>query len=235
MKRNANLPAWWILIAILSLGLSIGAIIIANSDNRCNCEMYYDYEKVTEFVGLLVTVLGVVFSLYFVVVGLKASDAEKEISKILEQIREIENTIIQKQSQINSVEVQADSIKAQIDNAIIVELNQQDEMYGHLLHQASLIRDDKERTKTENSLNLSRAQLATKFKYLSKDKRMQRMSPLEVLGGLTDVDDLDKIIQDPTEDKDIKNLAEVIKKEIEHRFNEAKAGGESPVFAVEAP
>ena len=169
MKKNINIPAWWKIMAILSLGLSIGAIIIANSDNRGDCEMIYDYTKVTEFVGLLVTILGVVFSLYFVIVGLKASDTEKEVAKILKQIENIENEIIQKQSQINSVEKQANSIKEQVDNTIKVEMNQQDEMYGHLLHQAGLIENDRERTRTEDSLNLSRARLATKSKYLSKE------------------------------------------------------------------
>lgn len=218
MKKHINIPAWWIIIMIISLGLSIVAIIISNSDNRGDCELIYDYTKVTEFVGLLVTILGVVFSLYFIIVGLKASDVEKEVSKMLGQIEKIEDEITQKQSQINSVKKQANSVKEQVDNAIIVEMNQQDEMYGHLLHQAGLIADDRERKRTEDSLNLSRARLATKSKFLSKDIRMKRMPLLEMLGDSTDIADLERIINDLTEDKDIKELAKMMKDAIENRL-----------------
>ena len=123
--------------------------------------------------------------------------------------------------EIKKKQFQIESVKKQTENAIKVEMDQQDEMYGHLLEQAKNNSDTNKRKRTIDALNLSRARLATKSRFLSKNKRLQRMSALDILGDTTDITDLVKIINDSTEDKEIIESAKMRKEEIEKRLGQA--------------
>ena len=105
-----------------------------------------------------------------------------------------------------------------MESVIKVEMNQQDELYGHLIDQAKNIADTNKRKRTIDALTLSRARLATKSKFLSTEKRLQRMSALDVFGDMTDINDLERVINDPSEDKNIIKSAKMRKEEIEKRL-----------------
>lgn len=202
MKTNTKyvrLPLWGIVgVLTLSLGFSIWALIIANSDDRGNCEMILNYTKVIELAGLIFTVVGVVFSLFFVIVGINANRIRKDINSIDENITE-KAALIEKE--LKGIES---------DNLY--------NMYGHLLDMAKYINGKKERERKINSLTLARARLTTQSNLLSKDKRLQRMPALDLLGTLEDIADLDKIINSPTEDDEIIESAKIRKEEIKQRL-----------------
>lgn len=215
MKKYDGVPVWIIFtVTGLSLGISVLSLIMANSKPFSFFQLEFDYTKLVELTGLIFSVIGVVFTVYFVIIGINAKEIEKEISKRKEQIEKLDKEIKKKQFQIESV-------KKQTENAIKVEMDQQDEMYGHLLEQAKNNSDTNKRKRTIDALNLSRARLATKSRFLSKNKRLQRMSALDILGDTTDITDLVKIINDSTEDKEIIESAKMRKEEIEKRLGQA--------------
>lgn len=135
-------------------------------------------------VSLLVTVMGLAFAIYFVVIGIK----EKNLKKI-------EDEIAQKQT-----EIQEKLERLQVDHL--------DNMYSHITDLAKKsITDAGELKKMQESVRHSRAKLATQSKFLSLGVRKQRITELGELGDLLDIADLEKIIEDPTENKEIKELA----------------------------
>lgn len=212
MKKYDGVPVWIIFTAVgFSIGISIWALIMANSEPYSFFRYEFNYTKLVELSGLMFSVIGVIFTVYFVVIGINAKEIEKKISKRQEQIEKLDKEIKNEQSQIKSV-------KKQIENVIESEMNQQDEMYGHLLDQAKNISDANKRKRTIDSLNLSRARLATRSKFLSKNKRLQRMPLLDMLGDSTDIADLVRIINDPSEDKDIIESTKMRKEAIEKRL-----------------
>ena len=202
MKINikyVRVPIWSIVIVlILSLGISSWALVVANSDVRGDCELVYNYAKVIEFAGLIFTVIGVVFALFFVIVGVNANKIRKELNSIDESVTD-------KKKQIE------DDLKR-------IESENLHNMYGHMLDMAKYITDKKERKRKMDSLTLSRARLATQSRLLSKDKRLQRMPALDLLGNMDDITDLNKIINDSTEDKEIIESAKMRKEEIGKRL-----------------
>lgn len=185
-----------ITLTILSLGLSIWALIIANVDSPLS----FDADKVIAFAGLLFTVIGAVFAFYFVIVGIDANRKK-------EKIKELDDEIERKQSQI--------------ERFVTIEISQMDAMYGHLIEQAKTINDKKLRDAFEVSLRRDRSRLATQSIFLSKEKRLQRMSELgekinnQLLGEASDLKDLELIIHDKNEDNDIVEIAKKVKRQIE--------------------
>lgn len=201
MKKYSGVPVWIVLtIVTVSLGLSVWALIIANSNVKDDCELIYDYAKVIEFAGLSFTIIGVVFALYFVIIGINAN-------RIKERIDIIDKTVSEKKDQ-----VEKELKKIECDNL--------DAIYGHLICQAETISVKKTRKRIINTLHLDRARLATRSIFLSEQKRLQRMPDLVQLGDKSDIEDLEKIINDPTEVKTIVELAKVIKEEISKRLSD---------------
>ena len=185
-----------ITLTILSLGLSIWALIIANVDSP----LAFKDDKVITFAGLLFTIIGAVFAFYFVIIGIDANRKK-------EKIKELDDEIERKQSQI--------------ERFVTIEISQMDTMYGHLIEQAKTINDKKVRDAVEVSLRRDRSRLATQSTFLPKEKRLQRMSELgekinnQLLGEATDIKDLEIIIKDKNEENDIIETAKNVKKQIE--------------------
>lgn len=188
----------WVVITLtlLSLGMSIGALIIANVDSP----LAFKEDKVITFAGLLFTIIGAVFAFYFVIVGIDANGKK-------DKIKELDDEIERKQSQIERISK--------------MDINQMDIMYGHLINQAKTINDKKVRDVVEISLRRDRARLATQSTFLPKEKRLQRMSELgekinnQLLGEASDIKDLEIIINDKNENNDIVETAKNVKKKIE--------------------
>ena len=196
-------------IVAVSLGISIWALCIANSDVRNDCEMVYNHLKATELAGLIFTVIGAVFSFYFVIIGINANKMKKDLEELEKKLKNEQQTIIdnlknEQQTIIDDLKNEQQTIIENIGN---IELEHQDTMYSHLILQAKAIADEKMRTMIYNSLRLSRARLATKSKILPLELRKQRISDLVELGEQSDIEDLKRIIKDPNEDDEIKDLA----------------------------
>lgn len=205
MKKIDRVQKWILFtIVAISLGISIWALIIANSDDK----VISDTENTIGFGGLLFTIIGVVFSLYFVIIGINAHRIKNELVKFEEELEEEQKKII--------------------NNFGKVELDHQDTMYSHLLLQAKNIANANEREKAMKSLRLSRARLATKSKLLPLERRIQRMPDLSELGVQTDIEDLKKLIKDPTEDDGIKDLAIVIVRNIEDNLKNKQSNNTVP-------
>ena len=207
-------------IVAVSLGISIWALCIANSDVRNDCEMVYNHLKATELAGLIFTVIGAVFSFYFVIIGINANKMKKDLEELEKKLKNEQQTIIdnlknEQQTIIDNLKNEQQTIiddlkneqQTIIENIGNIELEHQDTMYSHLILQAKAIADEKMRTMIYNSLRLSRARLATKSKILPLELRKQRISDLVELGEQSDIEDLKRIIKDPNEDDEIKDLA----------------------------
>lgn len=196
MKKNNGIPLLIFIVSlIISIGLSIWALIIANANFD---GLVFDFGKVTDFVGLLFSVAGVVFTIFFVIVGVDAIRIKKQLDSLINEVEEK---------------------KAQIDRYIKrLECDNLDDMYGQILSIAATITSSKERKRIINSLTLSRARLATQSIFLDKETRIQRIPTLQSMGELSDIDELSKLINDPYEDKDIVELAKVTRDELLKRL-----------------
>lgn len=78
----------WIAIsvAIVALGIATWALVLVNSTIDVQ-ELAFSYDKLGTIVGIYVTIVGVVFSLYFVVIGLDVKQQKKEIDASFEDFR----------------------------------------------------------------------------------------------------------------------------------------------------
>lgn len=203
MKKNTNnykgVPVWVLFtVVFISLGVSIWALIIANSEPYSFFGLEFNYTKLVELTGLMFTVIGTVFALYFVIIGIDANKKKNELTDIF-------NTIQKKQADIENI-----------------ELNYQDKMYSYLVGTIkSTITNNNASKHILDSLYLSKARLATQYKYLSVEIRLEGIRRLADLGEASDVEDLKKIINDPTENEEIIELAKGIKTEIERRLDSA--------------
>lgn len=152
-------------------------------------------------VSLLVTIMGLAFAIYFVVIGIK----EKNLKKI-------EDEIAHKQT-----EIQEKLERLQVDHL--------DKMYSHQIELAKKsITNADELKKMQESVRHSRAKLATQSKFLSPEVRKQRITELGELGDQLDISDLKKIIEDPTENNEIKELAWGIRDIIRGRIMGQQSG-----------
>ena len=114
MKKNSNnykgVPVWVLYtVVFISLGISIWALIIANSEPYSFFRLEFNYTKLVELTGLMFTIIGVVFALYFVIIGIDANKKKQELTDVY-------NTIQKKQADIENI-----------------ELNYQDKMYSYLI------------------------------------------------------------------------------------------------------
>lgn len=192
MKKYGGVPVWIIFTTVgLSLGFSIWALIMANAKPFSFFQFEFNYTKLVELTGLIFSVLGVVLTVYFVIIGINATRIEKELSYKKDQIEK-------------------ELKKIECDNL--------DEIYGQIIRLTETVSKEKKRKSILNSINLSRARLATQSRFLSKEKRLQRMLALDMLGNIDDIVDLVKIINDPTEDKEIIESSKMRKEEIEKRL-----------------
>lgn len=189
MKKYGGVPVWIILTAtLLALGFSIWALAIAYSSFKGEYVLVFDPSVATEITSLVITVIGVLITVYFVIVGINVSRIDKEISE-------------------KKLQIEKDLKEIECDNL--------DVLYGQLVRLTETVNNVKKRRSILDSINLSRARLATQGRFLTRDKRLQRMTALDMLGGLTDIIDLDKIINDPTEDVEIIESAKMRKEAIE--------------------
>lgn len=199
MKNNTGIPTWVIFATIgLSIGISIWALVTAKANQSI------DIEKIDDYFGLFFSVIGVVFTLFFVAIGIKATSIDEEISKRQKQIEKLDDEIKKEKEQIESI--------------IKVEMNQQEEIYSHLINISKSFTDDGLRKSTMDLINLSRARLAMNSQLLSTDDRMKRMALLDDLGVVSDIANLDKIINNPKEHKKIIESAKMRKQAIERRL-----------------
>lgn len=205
MKKNSNnykgVPVWVLFtVVFISLGISIWALIIANSKPYSFFRSEFNYTKLVELIGLMFTIIGVVFALYFVIIGIDANKKKQELA-------EVYNTIQKKQADIENI-----------------ELNYQDKMYSYLIGIIkSTISNSNASKHILDSLYLSKARLATQYKYLSVEIRLEGIRRLADLGEFSDIKDLKKIIIDPTENEEIIELATSVITEIENRLNRTLA------------
>ncbi len=205
MKKNSNnykgVPVWVLYtVVFISLGISIWALIIANSEPYSFFRLEFNYTKLVELTGLMFTIIGVVFALYFVIIGIDANKKKQELTDVY-------NTIQKKQADIENI-----------------ELNYQDKMYSYLIGIIkNTITNSNASKQILDSLYLSKARLATQYKYLSVDIRLEGIRRLADLGEFSDIKDLKKIINDPTENEEIIELATSIKTVIENRLNHTLA------------
>ena len=174
-------------IVAVSFGFSIVALIIANSDVRDGCEMEYFQSKATELAGLIFTVIGAVFALYFVILGIDASKKKDEMRQYVDELK-------------------AELIGMENDRKRI-ELNNLDTMYSHMIQISETIEDKKKRQRIMNLLRRSRARLAVQSNILSLNIRKQRIPDLAVIGEQSDIEDLKKLLKNPEEDETIKDMA----------------------------
>ena len=196
MKRNNKIQVWLLFTMVaISLGISVWALIISHTDDS----LTFSPSAFSDIVSLVFTVIGAVFSFYFVIIGINAHRIKKELEEIEEKLMRDQESMIE------------------------IELEQQDTMYSHLIRQAMIISDKKIREKNINSLRLSRARLATKSRLLSLETRKKRMPDLVQLGERLDIEDLKKLIKDPKEDETIKDLAIGIIPLIEERLRKENA------------
>lgn len=196
MSKINGIPFWIFIVSlIISIGLSIWALIIANANFD---GLVFDFGKVTDFVGLLFSVAGVVFTIFFVIVGVDAIRIKKQLDSLINEVEEK---------------------KAQIDRYIKkLECDNLDNMYGQILSIASTIESKKERKRIIESLTRSRARLATQSIFLDTKTRIQRIPTLQFMGELSDIDELTKIINDPYEDEEIVKVAKTTREELLKRL-----------------
>lgn len=190
MRKNVSIPGWLFYTLIgTSIGLSIWALCVANSSVW---GLEFDSDKLIALVGLFFTVMGVVFTVYFVIIGIDAHKIDKEIAETKKQIEK--------------------ELK-------IIECNNLDKIYGQSINIAKTISDEKVRTRIIRSLRLENARLASQSRFLNDETRRKRLPDLIELGTVSDIDDLTRIINDPTEEE-IMDLAKSIKIELIEKMKE---------------
>lgn len=192
MKRNNKIQVWLLFTFVaISLGISVWALIISHTDDS----LVFSPAAFSDIVSLVFTVIGAVFSFYFVIIGINAHRIKKELEEIEEKLMRDQESMIE------------------------IELEQQDTMYSHLILQAKTISSDKKDCeKIMQSLRLSRARLATKSRLLSLETRKKRIPDLVQVGEQSDIEDLKKLIKDPKENDTIKDMAIGIIPLIEERL-----------------
>lgn len=190
MKKNVSIPVWLFYTLIgVSIGLSIWALCIANSSAW---GLEFNSDKLIALVGLFFTVMGVVFTVYFVIIGIDAHKIDKEIEETRKQIEK--------------------ELK-------IIECDNLDKIYGQSINIAKTISDEKVRTRIIKSLRLENARLASQSRFLNEETRRKRLPDLIDLGTESDIDDLTRIINDPTEEEII-DLAKSVKSELIEKLKE---------------
>ena len=143
--------------------------------------------------------------------------------------RKLQNIICILENKINMMENKNEMFEEDIKRITCYNIDTFDNIYSYLIAITKNINDDKKRhTSLIPSLRKDRARLATYSNFLSKEKRLHRMLELALLGEESDMVDLERIIHDPTEDKDIKDLASYIKSQIEERLEEELNIKENP-------
>lgn len=183
-------------IMAVSLGCSIAALSIANSDVRGDCEMEYNQYKATELAGLIFTVIGAVFALYFVILGIDASKKRDEMKRYVEDLKK----------ELLGLEKE--------------RTNNLDTVYSHMIQIVDTIKGDKTRKRITKSLQKSRARLAIQPNLLPLETRKQKISELIKLGDQSDVEALKKLLKDSKEEEEIKDYAIGIILLIETRLKE---------------
>lgn len=178
-------------ISIISLAFSIRVI------RGCG-EVRFDYTKLVELSGLIFSVIGVVFALFFVIIGLDANKKKNEFDEIERDIK---------------------SKKLSMENLSKTGVNHQDEMYSRLLSVVqNTVTDQRIRKSLMDDLYLSQARLATQSKSLDKDKRIKGIQRILDFGCEADIYDLRMIESDPFEDIEIKDKASTIRKKLEDKL-----------------
>lgn len=122
---------------------------------------------------------------------------------------------------IDLLEEKNELFKKDIKRIICYNIDTFDTIYGFLIAQTMNSQDAKKRKSLIKSLRRNQARLATQpISFSEKEKRLMRMHYLIELGEESDLVDLERIIHNPNEDKDVKDLASYIKIQIEKRSKE---------------
>lgn len=125
------------------------------------------------------------------------------------------------EEKIDIMENKNEMLEEDIKRIMCYNIDTFDTIYSFLIAQTMNFQDAKRRKSLINSLRRNQARLATQpISFSEKEKRLMRMHYLIELGEESDLVDLERIIHNPTEDKDIKNLASSIKSQIEKRLKE---------------
>ena len=125
------------------------------------------------------------------------------------------------EEKIDIMEDKNEMLKEDIKRIMYYNIDTVDTIYSFLIAQTMNSQDAKRRKSLINSLRRNQARLATQpISFSEKEKRLMRMHYLIELGEESDLVDLERIIHNPNEDKDVKDLASYIKIQIEKRLKE---------------
>lgn len=125
------------------------------------------------------------------------------------------------EEKIDIMEDKNEMLKEDIKRIMYYNIDTVDTIDSFLIAQTMNSQDAKRRKSLINSLRRNQARLATQpISFSEKEKRLMRMHYLIELGEESDLVDLERIIHNPNEDKDVKDLASYIKIQIEKRLKE---------------
>lgn len=191
MRTHRGVLIWVILtVVFVSLCLSIIAVVIANSDVRGDCEIVYDYTKLLELTGIVFSIVGVVWTVYFVIAGINVINIQRNIQSESEKISRFK-------TETESFLVDFTEDLYSIYQSLFIIVND----LGQSIP-ASASRN-KNIEKTKKDLQLIKARLGVKLKYLPNDERIEDIKYLFEKGTDSDRDFLNRIVEDPFEKKQI--------------------------------
>lgn len=245
-KNKVNWSVWVaISLSVLALGIATWAIVLVNSEYD-NEALDFSYDKLGTLIGIYVSVVGIVFSLYFVVIGLDVKNQKKEIDSSFENLkkeiskREEEFIVLKNNTERlnSSIEQKSSELNKEIDNArTILTLNIKsiadyyETMIGVLREYANKTDQEDILCKFCDPLQLERARIICQFEQLSMEKRIQG---IEEMGNYSkskkDIEEslniLNRIIEgiDDQNTKMIrlKNVAVKVRKELNRKLSPKK-------------
>lgn len=187
-------------LSVISFITSIIAIVFSISDIECS-SLEFSIEKGASLIGIFVSVVGLVISLFFVILAFDAYSKIKEISGLKESA-EIEISHIQ-QHQIKINSLQKDYAQLLFDN------------YEEQIALATYSKSQKMR----NALILSQARLSYKFPMLDKLIRKKLLTLLGDIGEVSDVHNIEYVAHSDKEDLEIKEHAGFILGVLKKKFD----------------
>lgn len=201
--------------SIVAIGLAIYAVVLANSNIDCSSLQFCDNNLAT-FIGIFFTVMGVVLSLYFVIIGINVYNIKKDLEQELAEIR-------QKEEQTKeTMECSSDSLYDYFGDLIeIIKIM----TTGNLSPIPSdfscpTAGDNNENVKRiRNRVKRAQAIFACKAKSMSIEKRKSGILTLaSVCESNRDIVYLDAIIECEEESKDIVKTAKKVKEQIKTKY-----------------
>lgn len=187
-----------IFLFLLLFVLVVIALCFAMADISLN-NLKFSIDHLYSLIGLIISVLGLLVTSYFVILAVNAYSHVKEIEKSLKTTKDIELKVLSTDKAITSTIKKINSLT----NASIMSLR-----YGIALQFDSTKTDVKEKYRT---LKLRQARLSYQFpEYLKDNEKESAFLLLGDFGDKSDIEPLEQYIKTTKDSDELKEIAKLV-------------------------